>query len=414
VLDGAGAILNFTGTPTFTGTGWIEINQNSTLINGTSGTLTISAPVRIASGATLTVTTNAHTVEFGGGVTGAGTLTIGDTGTVQFDATSTFATLNPGSSAILLNSAASLAANMILSQATTIDVIATGTATATVSGVISGAFRLTKGGNNSTLSLTALNTFSGGLTVTGGSVSGSAPSAFGTSGIALSATSSSNPATLKPTATMTIPNSITVPANDYGAVSIPSGVTLTPSGAVTLGASSSLTLSGSGAIVLQAATTAPSTSSINLTGVTTSLMLGASLGSAGITVATASTLSSLSNFTGANAITNAFTVSAPLTITGPINTTTTLTGLITASASSIIKTGAGTVVIVPAAGNTANNISALSLQGGTLQLINTNADPIGTSCAVTQSPNTTLISPAQATTMTPGVGVSSAVTVSVN
>ena len=119
--------------------------------------------------------------------------------------------------------------------------------TLTLSGVLSGSAGLTLNGQG-TLALSGTNTFTGGVTVTAGTLSVSADANFGAAANAV--TLSSPFSTLKSTATFSSARNVT----EGGAVIAPNaGTTLTLSGVVS--GSAMLILNGAGTLVLSGANT---------------------------------------------------------------------------------------------------------------------------------------------------------------
>jgi autotransporter-associated beta strand protein len=213
--------LNKTATVNAIGTGGVEVNTGATLallashqiadtatatVNGafalgtsseTIGALGGVGSVTLGTGSVLTVgTSNNLTSQFGGVISGAGTLTKAGTGTFTLNGTNTFGgsgqtvTINAGSLQVGADSNLGNAANSLTFNGGTLLFsngftstrnvtlnagggtinTANNAVTLATSGVISGTGALTKSGSG-TLTLTGANTYSGGTILNAGSLS---------------------------------------------------------------------------------------------------------------------------------------------------------------------------------------------------------------------------------------------------
>jgi autotransporter-associated beta strand protein len=216
-------------------------------LTSSGGTLT-----KLGNG-TLTLTgSNAYsgsTTVSGGTLSGA---TIADSGTNSVFGQGNFSIAN---TATLQYTGGTVSTNRTVSLGTgggAIDV-PTGTATLTVSGVISGAGGLTKTGSG-TLALSGANSYSGGTTISGGIVTGNTiannggPSAFGQQNFTIS-----NGATLQYTgSTITVGRSISL-GSGGGTIDIPSAATALTIGG-TISGTGDLTKTGPGTLLLTSGT----------------------------------------------------------------------------------------------------------------------------------------------------------------
>ena len=148
--------------------------------------------------------------------------------------------------------------------------ITTSTGPVAISGIIgdgSGAVAVVQNGSG-TLTLTGVNTFSGGVTVKAGTVSGStSASAFGTGTITLGDAAVSSNATLLGSA-LTFTNPITVASVSSGTLTIGNSGNSSAvfSGAVTLNNNLTLTGSGTGSVKLSGGVTGTGNITLNITG----------------------------------------------------------------------------------------------------------------------------------------------------
>ncbi len=251
--------LTLSGANTFTGT--VNVNAGTLSVTNATGISTSSA-VTIASGASLAFNSVSQTMASGktlsiagSGVSGTGALqtngsastiawngaiTLAADATIRMNGTGTFTTASTGTIAL---------------GASTLTLNLDGSSNNSLGGVISGTGGIIKG-STASLALTAANTFSGGVTILGGTVvtSGSA-AALGTGTVQLGDTSGALTATLNTGATaLTFANPISVRAGSSGAKTLghTGAAAVTYSGAVTLNTGLNLAASGGGALTMGA------------------------------------------------------------------------------------------------------------------------------------------------------------------
>lgn len=251
--------LTLSGANTFTGT--VNVTAGTLSVTNATGISTSSA-VTIASGASLAFNSVSQTMASGktlsiagSGVSGTGALqtngsastiawngaiTLAADATIRMNGTGTFTTASTGTIAL---GASSLTLNL------------DGSNSNSLGGVISGTGGIIKG-STASLALTAANTFSGGVTILGGTVvtSGNA-AALGTGTVQLGDTSGALTATLNTGATaLTFANPINVRAGSSGAKTLghTGAAAVTYSGAVTLNTGLNLAASGGGALTMGA------------------------------------------------------------------------------------------------------------------------------------------------------------------
>lgn len=329
--DYSGGTVAFPNAPTFTGSGWIEINENTTFDFSTmTAALTLSAPIRIALGKTLTITNGStYALTFSGVVSGLGTLSYSDTENLVFAASPTFATYSVGGvSTLLLNNGITFSPNITLGIDASIIEVASG-GTATVSGIISGAHTVKKGTNTSTLILSGANTFSSSMTILGGTVKAGNNAAYGTATLVVTS------GTIDVTASgFSIANAITPTACTFN---VPTGYMVTYSGQIGSGGAGVAHKTGAGTMVLSNAANAPL--SWDLSGGAVNLNGGRfAAASKVVTVNTAMTIGFLSGVTEPTDI----ALNAALTLTSDIGITGQLTGTISGGYG-LTKTGKGIV-----------------------------------------------------------------------
>ncbi len=318
--DLASAALTLSAEPTFTGSGWIEINENTTLTVGAA--MTINSPIKIASGKILTLSGD-HAITFAQLVSGDGNLAYAGTGTLIFATSPTFNQYAPsGASTLRLNDGITFNPKIALGVGTSsIDVASGGTGT--FAGVISGAYALAKGSLSSAAILSGANTFTGGLTIGGGTVKAGNAAAFGTGTLVVTS------GTVGVSASgLTIANAVTPTSCTFD---IASGLTATFSGALGAGAASK---TGAGTLILSNGGNGPTSWNFNGGAVQLS---GSGILGAPTTVNSATTLGFLSNVTAANN----FILNADLTLNAPAGITGTLDTGVISGTGKIISTGKG-------------------------------------------------------------------------
>lgn len=329
----------FNTAPTFTGNGWIDVVESQTWTIGAN--MTLSVPVRIATGKTLTIATAGFSLTLDQLVSGLGALTHSGTGSLVFAVAPTFSgnyTQSTAAGITRLNNGVNFTQNIVLGAGSSLAVTTGGTATA--SGVISGAFVLTKlndagVSDNSTLILTGNNTFTGGLTHNGGVVSIGHNNALGTGASTLggAATFGFNSSGLS------VSNNI---SNVTHALTLDAGAGITGTFTGVLSGTGVNTKTGAGTVVLNGTNTNSGGFVMNGGVVKTSNANGLGANATAVTVAAASTFGYLSSVTTHASTT--FALNAPLTVDAPLGVTGTLAGIVSGS-SSLVKTGDGGLTI---------------------------------------------------------------------
>ncbi len=305
-------INNFDATisANISGAGNDEANRNNikggTITSGTStgslrlsGTNTMAAPLTVAANTKLIAASPTAL----GSATGTTRVTAG--GTLAFDSVGIYSNLEPltlngtgvqvssvGVGALQnLSGSNSFAGAIALGSASSIGVTS---GSLSLSGVISGAFPLTKTGG--TLSLSGANTFSGGLNLNSGTLSASSASALGTG-------------------LVTLANATTLNASGASALSLPGGLTVSSTASVGFnGTSCPLTIGGTttlsgaaGSVTLNLFGAAPAVGTYPL------ITYSGSLGGTGFP---AFALGALPNRVLANLVNNTGSSSVDLNVTG--------------------------------------------------------------------------------------------------
>lgn len=402
------------GSVASAGTGLLYIQSNSDVTNGNltfdfggNVTATLANAVTIRAGSTGGIHTGNSINTLNNDVTiagvfdqnagqtwfkiGSGKLTLtnagntfGDSGTTNISA----GTLSIGGSSRLNGvTAGTYAGAMSIASGATFDYAST--AAQTVSGIVSGAGRITKSGA-STLTLSGANTFSGGITVTQGTVAATTAAALGTGAITASSSYGASYASAgTPFLSLTGTGAINV-ANDI--------VVATPASSSFYaiqksGAGSSLTLSGviSGGnanttLQLDTPTSGDSTTSYTISGTSNTLAGTLRLNRGTLTLGNANAAGTATIFLQTNANTagnlifsSAMTVANPVTIgttanqaISSVNGDVVLSGAVTTSSANttggLNKVGAGTLSLTNASnaltGPTAITAGTLSISGG--------------------------------------------------
>ncbi|GAC1030749.1 hypothetical protein thsps21_15760 [Pseudomonas sp. No.21] len=325
----SGTVLDVTGATTIDNA--IVLAGNSSI--GNSNAVTLSGAI---SGAYDLTKTGSGTLSLSGsngyGATyvSAGTLSIDNDG-------------NLGSGAVNLAAGTTLA----LTGASTIDnaIVLGGNASvstsaaATLSGVISGAFTLTKAGA-STLTLSGSNTY-GATTVSAGTLSVASDSNLGSGTLTLGAGT-----TLAVTSATTIDNAIAL----SGSATVNTGANTTLSGVIS---GSSLTKTGASTLTLTGNNTYSGSTSVN-TG-TLSIASDANLGAGALNLANGTTL----QITGTTTLDNALALTGLVTVNA--GAAATLSGTISGTGS-LIKAGASNLTL--SGSNT--NSGTTTVSAGTL------------------------------------------------
>jgi len=200
-FSGAGAVT-LSGTNTYTGattvsygtlvlSGGSAISDSSRVIVGYNGTLRVdqsetigslgaeywwytSGTVNIVSG-TLTVGGDNTSTNFGGALTGAGSLVKTGTGTLTLEGTDTHTGGTIISGGTLAVTTSGLTGDVVNNANLTFSQYTDGT----YSGVISGTGSVTKSGYNGKVTLTGANTYTGGTTISSGTLAGTTTSLQG-------------------------------------------------------------------------------------------------------------------------------------------------------------------------------------------------------------------------------------------
>jgi autotransporter-associated beta strand protein len=345
-ISSGGALRNISGDNTYGGT--ITLATNAVRINSDSGTLTLNK-------STTAITATNINLTFGGSgnttvttiiATGSGTLTKDGTGTLTLSGANTYtgattvsagtlaignatglgttaggvtvasgATLDLvnvalGAEAITLNggtladATSSLAGNLTLGANSTLSV-ANAADTFEITGIVSGAYSITKTGSG-VLVLSGANTYSGGTTVSGGTLK---------AGISSTGSVTNGPFG---TGTVTVSSGYTLDLNGY---SLANALNLSGTGLSTNGAlinnSGSSTSTVSGAVTLAAATNIGGTGDITISGAITSGGFGLAFKNGGNHNLT-STTNTLSTVSATNISSLAVKNNADLTV-GTVN-----------------------------------------------------------------------------------------------
>lgn len=381
-FDVANTGMHWAGTPTFSGSGWIEVNANTTWTFDAA--MTFSAPIRIASGVTLTIQDNGANaaVSFTGLISGAGTL-IHESSDGTHNITPTF-TVAPTVSyyientavGFLLGNGVNFGSAITLGHNTIMDAVSGGSAT--ISGVISGAYSVTKSTYaSSTLILSGANTYSGNTAVSAGTLSAGNNTAFGTGSITISNSSVLTVAS----SGLSLSNAITSTLANFN---IPTNYTATLSGAITDAVGGGVltsTKSGAGTLNLSSSSNAPTAWAFN--GGRVNISAPSAVLGAPVTVQSPTTLGFL---IGSPTLANAFAAAALLTVDAPVNVSASLTGILS-GLSGIIKTGLGNVTIGTGVTNT--YMGGTTVNAGTLTM--GAASALGGSAACTVLPGAALI-----------------------
>ncbi|QWC96421.1 filamentous hemagglutinin N-terminal domain-containing protein, partial [Polynucleobacter paneuropaeus] len=333
-ISGTGNVIfnnNSSGTTTVSGT---SINNIGTITNSGSGTGTTTISGAIGSNVTgITESSSTSALTISGAITTAGTtftnsgtnvLTISNnisgTGNVIFNNNSSGTTTVSGTS---------------INNIGTITNSGSGTGTTTISGAIgSNVTGITESSSTSALTLSGTNTYTGGTTITAGTINAGSGNALGTGGVGIGSSgilnlTYSGTVTLGSTLSMSTGASITNSANTSslsvaGASTLNGSITTTGTqtytGAVTLGANAALTTTNSNITFSSTVdSTAGSYYGLSITNGTGTTALG---GVVGANSATSALGYLCINATGCSA-------SAVGTTTG--NGTTTLAGSVTTS-----------------------------------------------------------------------------------
>ena len=357
VISGTGGISTSAGTLTLSGTntltggvtlsgGTLNINNTSAL-GGNTSVFTVSGTPTIdnTSGATINMTaTNPKTWNSGFIFTGTNAL-------------------NLGTGAVTLGNNATITTN-------------SATNGLTVSGIIGGAFSLTKSGIGA-LSLTGANTYSGGITINAGTVSISSDLGLGAApGVATANKVVLNGGTLAHTATMTVSSNRGIAISAASVDSVTAGTT-TYGGILT--GSGLLKKQGSGTLVLSGANT--NTGGINLTTGTLTINNASALGTGTFTIGTGTTIRNTSGAAIVNSRNNAISIGGSFTFTSTAANTLNLgTGATTLTASPTITTTTSTLTLGGAIGGAFGITKAGT---GTLILSGTNTYTGGTTTSST-------------------------------
>ncbi|MBB2497162.1 DUF4347 domain-containing protein [Pseudomonas sp. UL070] len=294
-----------------------------------------------------------------GTLTLSGTNTYGGTTTVSAGTLSVASDSNLGSDSVTLASGATLditgATNIDNAIALSGDAIISNSANATLSGVISGAYTLSKTGA-STLTLSNTNTYAG-TTVLAGTLSAAGDNNLGSGAVTLESGS-----TLAVTGATTIDNAVVL----SGAASISTSANVTVSGVVS--GSGSLTKTGASTLTLSGTNTHTGNVIVSAGGLT--LQGGSSIGDgSAVSVAGGATLTlALGNET-IGSLLGAGNVSLSYGLTtGGNQASTTFSGVISSTnTSGITKTGSGTFTLSGAntySGTTTVSAGTLTLNGG--------------------------------------------------
>ena len=392
-FDVASALMTFSTAPTFTGDGWIEVNQNTTLT--CSAAMALTAPIKIATGKVLTLAGGANAITLAGIVSGAGGLTYtssaGGSLTIGTSPTFTgaFTHSSTATTPLILSNGVTFSPNVTLSVANNLIYVPTN-AEATVSGVVSGAFALTvnNASNTGNLTLSGSNTFGTGIAANVNLASGtltvgnsSALSNVASAGLTLTG----NATVALGTTGLTVSNPIATGSNAL-TICAGAGISGTLSGAIT--GAGVATKTGAGTVALSNASNAPA--SWTLSGGTVNLSSTGVLG-ANVTVAGATALGYLSTLTDSHT----FLLNEPLTLNVASGMTATLTGVVSGS-SSLTMTGANGILKLNGANTYAGGTNITSGQ-----IVMGCATALGSSPIVTINPGASLTQDGSAHTYSP-------------
>ena len=404
----AGATVTLTGANTYSGgttltLGILVLGQSSTvtsgvLVSGALGTGTLA----LGNSTNAILQDNGTAVTVANSVTTSGTTGVGSagTGSLIFDGTGL-----------------STPATFALGAATTLAI----TNSTTINDVVSGAFAFTKTGTG-TLTLSANNTFSGLLTIGGGTTVLSGDNTGGPSGVTLSANGGTldiNNAKALGTGTFTTGNNVTIDNTSSADITLSTnnaislggsfsftgthnlnfgtgGITLTANPGITINAGTltfggaisgahSFTKGGVGTLVLGGADTF--TGAVSITGGALNLQNSGALGtgsgasSSGVTISSGGALQLQGGISTTTAVpitslNGAGVTAAPNGAVENVSGTNTYSGAITLAAASTIGSDAGTLTLsggitnagyvttFAGAGNTTVSTSAISGTGG--------------------------------------------------
>ncbi len=173
VISGTGGSLTKTGSGTLTLTGANTYSGGTTVSAGVLQGSTTSLPGNIANNAAV-VFDQASAGTYAGVMSGSGSLTKQNAGTLTLSGANTYSGGTTVSAGALQGSTTSLQGNITNNASVVFDQASAGT----YAGVMSGSGSLTKQ-NAGTLTLTGTNTFSGGTTVSAGALQGSTTSLQG-------------------------------------------------------------------------------------------------------------------------------------------------------------------------------------------------------------------------------------------
>ncbi len=236
-VNNAGTVTNVgAGSGTTTISGGVGSNVTGVVQNSTTSALTVSGALTVnAGGTTLTNTAGTKLLTVSGGVTGTGALVLNNNSATAGGITVSGTTVNH--TGTVTNSGTG-------SGGSTISAVVGTNVTGVVQNSASSALNFT----------TAANTYTSGLTIKAGTVTGSVANSFGANAnvITLGDSTGSANATLSGAGAVTYANAITVASGNTGVATITDSAASTFSGAVTLNthdlvlspAAGALTLSG--------------------------------------------------------------------------------------------------------------------------------------------------------------------------
>ncbi|HEV7736839.1 MAG TPA: autotransporter-associated beta strand repeat-containing protein, partial [Chlamydiales bacterium] len=327
---GAGSTVDVTGANNMTLTAIIS-GVGGSLTKISTGTLTLSNASNSYSGGT-TITGGTLSTNVAGGL-GNGIASIGAAGTLQ--GTGTFTLMNA----------------VTVAAGSTVDV--TGANNMTLSGVVAGIGGSIAKISTGTLTLSNTgNTYSGGTTITGGTVSTNVAGALGGGTASIGAAGR-----LQGTGIFTLMNAVTVAAGST--VDVTSANNMTLSGVVS-GVGGSIAKTSPGTLTL---TNAGNTYSAGttITGGTVSTNVAGALGNGTASIGSAGTLQGTGTFTLANAVSLA--AGSTVDITGLNNVT--LSGVVSGVGGTLTKTSSG-ILTLSNVGNTYSG--GTTITGGTVSI----------------------------------------------